>query len=649
MRIGQYHSAARPPEGPPIRVLIFYDEVGWAWWHRAGQIRKNISPDILVSIQKIDEPFNHHDFDLFLLFDAQLLAHIAHVPREKIILGSSCPMLTPEAMAILKHERCAAGLLNSLGAYEEFRQEGKIYCCQNGVDTQLFQPPTRAVEPWVACWVGNSKSIGNKGLDLIREACRSADVRLLVVDKAELGQAAALMTQEEVRDRIYHQASFYICASESEGTPNPMLEAMACGLPAVSTRVGNAPELIRAGYNGFLAERNVAGLVEAILRLKACNFADLSRQARQSILDGWTWRQQALKYQTAFRELAAENRAHPGNPKTAYRNILWVDGAPPQGPWDPVSVIKALQAKYPDAAISICCEHSTEARYQGCDGIRTLIPFDRSRAGADSAYRMGILQRLQALDVDLAFNGSCRSDLVVDLLVLGSTRMERIACRPFLARHNAALQAELTPLYTRLFATEPLLEGTGRQVLDMLAKAGVSGAPQAADSSAFDIRPAAAQPSVPDWNSRPAPPRILMVVHMFPPYWFAGVEVYTYHLAQSLRAQGVDVSVFYPIIDQKKAVPEILKSTYGGVPVFTLVHNGTGADFFNIEHPVIDRLFGELLDREDFQIVHFQHTICLSFRLPEIARSRGKRLCLTLHDFWMMCQRVHFYIEPEHK
>ncbi|MDB5051465.1 MAG: putative group 1 glycosyl transferase, partial [Fibrobacteres bacterium] len=35
--------------------------------------------------------------------------------------------------------------------------------------------------------------------------------------------------------------------------------------------------------------------------------------------------------------------------------------------------------------------------------------------------------------------------------------------------------------------------------------------------------------------------------------------------------------------------------------------------------------------------------------LPEIARSRGKRLCLTLHDFWMMCQRVHFYIEPEHK
>ncbi len=33
-----------------------------------------------------------------------------------------------------------------------------------------------------------------------------------------------------------------------------MLEAMATGIPIVSTKVGMAPEIIKDGYNGFLCE-----------------------------------------------------------------------------------------------------------------------------------------------------------------------------------------------------------------------------------------------------------------------------------------------------------------------------------------------------------------------------------------------------------
>jgi glycosyltransferase involved in cell wall biosynthesis len=40
--------------------------------------------------------------------------------------------------------------------------------------------------------------------------------------------------------------------SRSEGFCNALLEAMACGVPSVVTRVGGNPEAITDGENGFL-------------------------------------------------------------------------------------------------------------------------------------------------------------------------------------------------------------------------------------------------------------------------------------------------------------------------------------------------------------------------------------------------------------
>ncbi len=52
---------------------------------------------------------------------------------------------------------------------------------------------------------------------------------------------------------LYHAADVYVVASRQEGGPKAVLEAMASGTPVVSTRVGQAQELIETGVNGFLA------------------------------------------------------------------------------------------------------------------------------------------------------------------------------------------------------------------------------------------------------------------------------------------------------------------------------------------------------------------------------------------------------------
>jgi glycosyltransferase involved in cell wall biosynthesis len=48
----------------------------------------------------------------------------------------------------------------------------------------------------------------------------------------------------------------FVLPSRSEGCCNALLEALESGLPCVATRVGNAEELIKDGWNGFLVERN---------------------------------------------------------------------------------------------------------------------------------------------------------------------------------------------------------------------------------------------------------------------------------------------------------------------------------------------------------------------------------------------------------
>src|SRR5204863_8637393 len=66
----------------------------------------------------------------------------------------------------------------------------------------------------------------------------------------------------------YHGVDVCLVTSRQEGGPKALLEAMATGVPLVTTRVGQATELVVDGENGLLADvDDVDALVAAVERV----------------------------------------------------------------------------------------------------------------------------------------------------------------------------------------------------------------------------------------------------------------------------------------------------------------------------------------------------------------------------------------------
>jgi glycosyltransferase involved in cell wall biosynthesis len=65
-----------------------------------------------------------------------------------------------------------------------------------------------------------------------------------------------------------HRGSVAVLPSNWEGMPNAVLEAMACGLPCVATRVSGSEDIIQHGINGLLVEpQDYESLAKALLTL----------------------------------------------------------------------------------------------------------------------------------------------------------------------------------------------------------------------------------------------------------------------------------------------------------------------------------------------------------------------------------------------
>lgn len=165
----------------------------------------------------------------------------------------------------------------------------RLHLLPNVVDTDQFKPEPRAPEP-VTTLLAAGRLVEQKRMDrflrVVNELRRQTrlPVKALIVGEGPLQsrlqkQAAEMGLLPDVLEfrggvaemaSVYREADVLVLTSDWEGTPNVMLEAMACGLPVVATRVGGVADIIRSGETGRLvATDDEPAMTRALLELVA--------------------------------------------------------------------------------------------------------------------------------------------------------------------------------------------------------------------------------------------------------------------------------------------------------------------------------------------------------------------------------------------
>ena len=224
--------------------------------------------------------------------------------------------------------------------------EARITQIYNGVDTQRFHPaqtqsqpiagcPFAAPQHWLLGTVGRMQTVKDQPT-LARAFIRALELRpslssrlrlVMVGDGPLRAQSQSILRaagvehlawlpgeRSDVPD-IMRGLQCFALPSLAEGVSNTILEAMACALPVIGTRVGGNPELVRHGHTGeIVPASDPQAMAHSIVRLAQApdSAAAMGRAARADVEAKFSLLAMVSAYQRLYTQQlnAAQQRVH---------------------------------------------------------------------------------------------------------------------------------------------------------------------------------------------------------------------------------------------------------------------------------------------------------------------------------------------------
>ncbi|MDB5999208.1 MAG: glycosyltransferase [Rhizobacter sp.] len=235
----------------------------------------------LVKLHRIDV-LHAHLSNAHML--AGLVGKLTHTPVVATIHGRAVPMLDLEVQRL-------ADTHLSLVCQQTYRHaitlgidDARLHTIPNGVPLDVFTPATSRTEggaalrlelgiPAAAPLVGFVGRLSpEKGPDVFLRAmlgtCRAhPDAHFVMVgdgprkaqcrqfiDQFQLAHCCHLAGLRNDMPAVYGELDIAVSTSHAEAMPLALMEAMACGLPVIATRVGGVPDLVQQGLTGWLVD-----------------------------------------------------------------------------------------------------------------------------------------------------------------------------------------------------------------------------------------------------------------------------------------------------------------------------------------------------------------------------------------------------------
>lgn len=289
-------------EGNMIRLFILcqdYDLIHFMWRGYISLIDRgemhNYCENLGMSFEEFKEQFIDNKKITFAVCDELYLEGEEEWRTEKIMKYAKSYFVTSKRLFEI---------------YQKFSKKPERII-HDGVDLEKYIPENlerfENIEKVVIGWTGNSKfvdSTGNsdmKGVEgILKPAVQELkeegyDIELNLADRN-----VKKIPQEEM-PKFYNTLNIYVCVSKNEGTPLPVLEAMAIGIPVISTDVGIVKEAFGEKQQNYIIPREKEALKDKIKELlnNKGKFKELSQENLDKI-KLWDWKIIAKDYKEFF-------------------------------------------------------------------------------------------------------------------------------------------------------------------------------------------------------------------------------------------------------------------------------------------------------------------------------------------------------------